>query len=120
MLLTGAAEPVPRGGKLSLSKGRWLWKGVVMAATSTLVVELQKVGKSRLMTMILGRIKRGDSSFLGKELPAANPLILIVGPDQIEDDWQEYLLCAGLSDVRGNLDDAVVGVFHKGCHLHLD
>ena len=118
--LAGAASPVPRGGKLSLSHARWLWMSVVMAATTTLVVALPKVGKSRLMTMMLGRILRGDSSFLGKELPAAKPLILIVGPDQTEADWQECLLRAGLSDAEGNVDDAIVGVFHKGCPLHLD
>ena len=118
--LAGTAKPVPRGGKLSLSKARWLWTGVVMAATTTLVVALPKVGKSRLMTMMLGRIQRGDSSFLGQELPAAKPLILIVGPDQTENDWQECLLRAGLSDAEGNLDDAIVGLFHKGCPLHLD
>ena len=58
-----------------------------MAATTTLVVALPKLGKSRLMTMMLGRILRGDSSFLGQELPTAEPLILIVGPDQTEADW---------------------------------
>ena len=80
--LAGAAEPVPRGGKLNLSKARWLWAGVVMAATTTLVIALPKVGKPLLMTMMLGRIRRGDSSFLGQALPAAKPLVLIVGPDQ--------------------------------------
>ena len=118
--LAGAAEPVPRGGKLKLSKARWLWTGVVMAATTTLLIVLPKVGKSRLMTMMLGRIQRGDNSFLGEALPAAKPLILIVGPDQTENDWQECLLRAGLSDADGNVDDTIVGAFHKGCPLHLD
>ena len=27
---------------------------------------------------------------------------------------------AELSDAEGNLDDAIIGVFHKGCPLHLD
>ncbi|QNJ15921.1 hypothetical protein SynA1840_00366 [Synechococcus sp. A18-40] len=118
--LAGAATPVSRGGKLKLNKGRWLCMSVVMAATTTLVVALPKVGKSRLMTMMLGRIHRGDHSFLGQALLASEPLILIVGPDQTEDDWQECLLRAGLSDADGNLVDAIVGVFHKGCPLHLD
>ena len=91
-----------------------------MAATTTLVIALPKVGKTRLMTMVLGRIRRGDHAFLGQALPAAEPLILIVGPDQTENDWQECLLRAGLSDAEGNVDDAIVGVFHKGCPLHLD
>ena len=118
--LAGAAKPVPRGGKLKLSKARWLWTGVVMAGTTTLVVSLPKVGKSRLMTMMLGRIWRGDHSFLGQELPATKPLILIVGPDQTEADWQECLVRAGLSDAEGNIDRSIVGLFHKGCPLHLD
>ncbi len=57
---------------------------------------------------------------LGQELPTAETLILIVGPDQTEADWQECLVRAGLSDAEGNLDDAVDGVFHKGCPLHQD
>ena len=63
--LAGAAKPVPRGGKLKLSKSRWLWTGVAMAAATTLVIALPKVGKSRLITMMLGRISRGDNAFLG-------------------------------------------------------
>ena len=31
-MLAGAAMPVPRRGKLSLSKARWLWMSVVMEA----------------------------------------------------------------------------------------
>ena len=64
--LAGAAKPVPRGGKLKLSKARWLWTGVVMAGTTTLVVSLPKVGKSRLMTMMLGRIWRGAMHSLAR------------------------------------------------------
>ena len=118
--LAGAATPVSRGGKLKLSKARWLWMSVVMAATTTLVIALPKVGKSRLMTMVLGRIHRGDYAFLGQELLAAEPLILIVGPDQTEADWQEGLVRAGLSDPEGNLNRCIVALFHKGCPLHLD
>ena len=118
--LAGAAKPVPRGGKLKLAKSRWLWTGVAMAAATTLVIALPKVGKSRLITMMLGRISRGDNAFLGQELSATEPLILIVGPDQTEADWQECLLRAGLSDSEGNLNLCIVGLFHKGCPLHLD
>ena len=91
-----------------------------MAATTTLVIALPKGGKSRLMTMMLGRLRRGDHTLLGQELPATEPLILIVGPDQTETDWQECLFRAGLSDSEGNLDPCIVGVFHKGWPLHLD
>ena len=66
-------SPTKSGGKLSLSKARWLWMSVVMEATTTLVVALPKVGESRLMTMMLGRIRRGNSSFLGQALPVAKP-----------------------------------------------
>ena len=70
--------------------------------------------------MALGRQKRGDPSFLGQPLPPAKPLILIVGSDQSQDDWQLCLVRAGLSDEDGNLDDCIVGLFHKGVPLHLD
>ena len=118
--LAGAAEPVARGGRLKLEPTSWLWEGVLMAVRTTLVVALPKVGKSRLVTMALGRLQRGDPSFLGQPLPPAKPLILIVGSDQSQDDWQLCLVRAGLSDEDGNLDDCIVGLFHKGVPLHLD
>ena len=67
--LAGAAKPVPRGGKLSLSKARWLWTGVVIAATTTLVVALPKVGKSRLMTMMLWLIPTMKKKKILKKRP---------------------------------------------------
>jgi hypothetical protein len=118
--LAGAAEPVPRGGRLKLEPVSWLWEGVLMAGRTTLVIALPKVGKSRLITMALGRLKRGDTSFLGQALPSTKPLILIIGPDQNQMDWQLCLERAGLSDQDGNLDDCIVGLFHKGAPLHLD
>ena len=118
--LVGSARPVPRGGQLKLSPARWLWKGVLMAGATTLVIALPKVGKSRLMTMALGRLKRGDDAFLGQAIPSSNPLFLIVGPDQTEHDWQECLHRAGLSDAKGNLDDSIVSLYSKSSPLHLD
>lgn len=91
-----------------------------MAGATTLVIALPKVGKSRLMTMALGRLKSGDDAFLGQAIPSSNPFFLIVGPDQTEHDWQECLHRAGLSDVQGNLDDSIVSLYSKSSPLHLD
>ena len=91
-----------------------------MAGATTLVIALPKVGKSRLMTMALGRLKRGDDAFLGQAIPSSNPLFLIVAPDQTEHDWQECLHRAGLSDAKGNPDDSIVSLYSKSSPLHLD
>ncbi|MEC7738776.1 MAG: hypothetical protein VYE46_07885 [Cyanobacteriota bacterium] len=72
-----------------------------MAGATNLVIALPKVGKFRLMTIALGRLKRGDDAFLGQMIPSSNPLFLIVGPGQTEHYWQECLHRAGHSDASG-------------------
>lgn len=118
--LAGAAEPIGRGGKLVFSEAPWLWRDLILKGCTNLLVALPKVGKSRLMTMMIGRMVAGSGEFLGRELQKGAPPVLIVGSDQNQRDWAKCLRLAGLLEDDGTMHDCIVGLFHKGCPLHLD
>lgn len=118
--ISGAAEPIAQGGKLKITETPWLWEGVIMQAATNLLVSLPKVGKSRLFTQMVGRLAKGHDAFLGRSLAPISPNVLIVGTDQPENDWAKCLDLAGLLADDGTMDDCIVGLFHKGCPLHLD
>lgn len=118
--LNGAAEPIPQGGKLVLTEAPWLWQDIILLGCTNLVVALPKVGKSRLMTQMLGRMVIGAGIFLGKELATDPKPILIVGTDQNQRDWAKCLSLAGLLKSDNTMHDSVVALFHKGAPLHLD
>lgn len=118
--LAGAAEPIGRGGKLVLTEAPWLWQDLILKGCTNLLVALPKVGKSRLMTMMIGRMVVGEGAFLGRQLQQGAPPVLIVGSDQNQRDWAKCLRLAGLLDDDGTMHNCIVGLFHKGCPLHLD
>jgi len=118
--LNGAAEPIPQGGKLVLTEAPWLWQDIILLGCTNLVVALPKVGKSRLMTQMLGRMVIGAGIFLGKELATDPKPILIVGTDQNQRDWARCLSLAGLVNPDNSMHGSIAALFHKGCPLHLD
>jgi len=118
--LNGAAEPIPQGGKLVVTEAPWLWQDIILLGCTNLVVALPKVGKSRLMTQMLGRMVIGAGLFLGKELATDPKPILIVGTDQPQRDWAKCLSLAGLLNPDNTMHGSIVALFHKGCPLHLD
>jgi len=118
--LNGSAEPIPQGGKLVITEAPWLWQDIVLLGCTNLVVALPKVGKSRLMTQMLGRMVAGAGIFLGKELATDPKPILIVGTDQPQRDWAKCFSLAGLLNPDNTMHGSVVALFHKGCPLHLD
>jgi hypothetical protein len=118
--LAGAAEPIGRGGKLVFTEAPWLWHDLILKGCTNLLVALPKVGKSRLMTMMVGRMVKADGEFLGRPLQEGSPPVLIVGSDQNQRDWAKCLRLAGLLADDGTMHDCIVGLFHKGCPLHLD
>jgi len=118
--LAGAAEPIGQGGKLVFTEAPWLWHDLILKGCTNLLVALPKVGKSRLMTMMVGRMVAANGEFLGRALQDGSPPVLIVGSDQNQRDWAKCLKLAGLLADDGTMHDCIIGLFHKGCPLHLD
>ena len=116
----GVAEPIGPEEKLFAEEAPWIWEGVVLKGTTTLVLALPKVGKSRLMTQMIGRLHHGAPDFLGQKLADVCPKVLIVGTDQPKNDWVKCLRLAGLLDEQGNQADCMVGLYTAGCPLHID
>lgn len=118
--LAPGAKPIGQGGKLSRRQAPWLWDGILIKSTTNLVVALPKVGKSRLISQVIGRLAKGEDEFLGRKLFGPCPPVLIVGTDQPEPDWAECLGLAGLLDADGAMHSCIKELYHTGCPLHLD
>ena len=69
---------------------RWLAEDLIASRTLTLMVALQKVGKSAVVCNILGEIAKGRGEFLERfTLTPPCPKVIIVGTDQPLADWRE-------------------------------
>jgi hypothetical protein len=117
--LNGDIKPHGPGARLSLKPAPWIWQGIVMEGTTNLVVALPKVGKSRLLTQMLGHLARNEHAFLGQSLGITDANFLIVGTDQPESDWATCLHLAGLLP-DGAMHPRIVALYDKGRPLHLD
>lgn len=104
---------------------RWLAEDLIASRTLTLMVALQKVGKSSVVCNILGEIAKGRGEFLERfTLFPPCPKVIIVGTDQPLADWREVMVPNGLM-VRKDLDnymtcDPVVKLYTREHGLHLD
>tara|TARA_B100000579_G_C22775520_1_gene826363 strand:- start:281 stop:1456 length:1176 start_codon:yes stop_codon:yes gene_type:complete len=120
-VLNGSSEAWKGGDKLRFNPAPFMWHGVVMKNTSTLVVSLPKVGKSRLFTQMYGQLVKGNDSFLGQGLQAEIPKLYISGGDQPDEDWALCLKLAGLLDENDDLHENIIRLHTKNKDpLHLD
>ena len=85
--------PLQAGDTLDCTPTRWLWEGMIMQGAFNLIVGAPKVGKSALMTALIGALHRGDEEWSRQaSVSAANcPPVIIVGTDQPESNWVELL-----------------------------
>ena len=75
---------------------RWLAGDLIASRTLTLMVALQKVGKSAVVCNILGEIAKGRGEFLERfTLTPPCPKMIIVGTDQPLADWREVMVPNG-------------------------
>ena len=121
-VLNGSSEAWKGGDKLKYNPAPFMWHGVVMKNTTTLVVSLPKVGKSRLFTQMYGQLVKGNDSFLGQGLQAEIPKIYISGGDQPDEDWALCLKLAGLLESgTDKLHKNIIQLHTKNKNpLHLD
>lgn len=117
----GRSEPVLPGQPLDLSNEPWLWRGLLLARCSHLVVAAPKVGKSSLMLALISAWCRQQGLFLDQQLTGICPPVILAWPDQGEQDCARMLNAAGLlADDGGLLSPPLVALFHAGRPIHLD
>ncbi len=113
------------GDVFQIPEERWLAQDLIASRTLTLMVALQKVGKSAVVCNVLGELAKGRGEFMGRfALSLPCPKVIIVGTDQPLADWREVMVPNGLM-VRRDLDDyetcdPVVRLYTLEDGLHLD
>lgn len=123
--LRGESEGISPDDEFQIPEERWLAQDLIAARTLTLVVALQKVGKSAVVCNILGELAKGRGEFLERfSLAPPCPKVIIVGTDQPLADWREVMVPNGLM-IRTELDkyrvcDPVVRLYSREHGLHLD
>ena len=123
--LRGESEGISPDDVFQIPEERWLAQDLIASRTLTLVVALQKVGKSAVVCNILGELAKGRGEFLERfTLSPPCPKVIIVGTDQPLADWREVMVPNGLM-VRKDLDhyktcDPVVKLYTREHGLHLD
>jgi len=123
--LRGQTDGISPDDVFQIPEDRWLAQDLIAARTLTLMVSLQKVGKSAVVCNILGELAKGRGEFIGRfVLSPPCPKVIIVGTDQPLADWREVMVPNGLM-VRKELDnykicDPVVKLYTREDGLHLD
>ena len=123
--LRGESEGISPDDVFQIPEERWLAEDLIASRTLTLMVALQKVGKSAVVCNILGEIAKGRGEFLERfTLTPPCPKVIIVGTDQPLADWREVMVPNGLM-VRKDLAnyktcDPVVKLYTREHGLHLD
>ncbi len=103
------SEPIPAGGKFTVSSRPFAVDGLFRHALNLLVGQ-SGAGKSRLMAACMAAWLRGDRTWLKRDLngiEAANRHALIIGPDQSLEDWHLTLAPVGLSWLADQDDQTV-------------
>jgi len=100
----------------------WLWEGMMVGGDSNLIIAPPKVGKSALITGLIGAMARGERQFLGKRLnygPEAPP-VFIYGTDQPGSCWAELFAREGLLDDDNSFKEPIRKLARSGDDLILN
>ena len=109
---------------IEIEEEKWIWETLISQEQLNLVIALQKVGKSSLISAFLAALTHGLTDYLGQELKGGKRPLIIVGTDQPQSDWANILIPCGLAK-RVNEKEVmwlppIVRLWHKGNPLHLD
>ena len=116
----GRKDFVSGGQELKQRTDEWLWHGVIMREATNIVFALPKVGKTRLMLAMLSEFLKGRGEFAGTRLNPGKEQVLVLGPDQSETQWANYLKQVGLLTQRGTLEKGVVALTSSETAFCLD
>lgn len=123
--LRGQKNGISPSDVFEIPEERWVADQLIAARTMTLVVALQKVGKSAFVCNILGELAKGRGEFLDRfTLHPPSPKLIIVGTDQPLADWREVMVPNGLmlrTELnKYKLSDTVARLFTLEDGVHLD
>jgi hypothetical protein len=94
--MQGRAHGAGVGDQFDIPDEVWSWDQIIAGQTPNLLVALQKVGKTALITGLISAWHYGTGDFLGYQLHGPCPPVIIAGPDQTIADWRGVLAPAGL------------------------
>jgi len=124
--MQGRAGGAGVGDQFDIPEEVWGWDQIIPILTPTLVVALQKVGKTALITGLISAWHYGNGQFLGYRLSGACPPVIIAGTDQTIADWRAVLAPAGLMRQASNgkwelpSDGPIKRLWHRGAPVYLD
>lgn len=102
--LRGTAAPLQGGGVITVQSTPWAVEGLFRHSLNLLVGQ-SGAGKSRLMAACFAAWLQGHSAWLGlpmhSDLPVDQRHVLIVGSDQLMEDWLLTLEPVGLMERMG-------------------
>jgi hypothetical protein len=91
LALRPKSEGLREGDEIDATEAKWLWEGMVMQGQFNLIVGAPKVGKSALITAMIGALARGDRELLGRPLAEECPPVILIGVDQPYSMWAQLL-----------------------------
>jgi len=122
--LRGEADGISAGMELDIPDAQWIWESLIAAGTLNMVTALQKVGKTALLLQFIRLWSAGVQAFLGHELAAECPGVIIVGTDMGLADWRNMLVASGLMEKTSagkyKLLPPILKLWHREKPLHLD
>ncbi|MGB0144794.1 MAG: AAA family ATPase [Akkermansiaceae bacterium] len=116
----GRKDILPAGEAIELREDEWLWEGVIMRQATNMIFANPKVGKTRLMLAMLSEFTKGRGEFAGMALHPGPEKILLLGPDQSQRSWGNYLANVGLLTDDNRLPPSIVGMVFAESGFSLD
>lgn len=123
--LRGQNDGISPDDVFEIPEDDWLAEDLIAARTMTLLVALQKVGKSALVCNILGELAKGRGEFLERfSLHPPVQKVILVGTDQPLADWRTVMVPNGLmartEAGKFKIFDPIVRLFTREHGVHLD
>jgi len=124
--MQGRAGGAGIGDQFDIPEEVWGWDQIFPILMPTLLVALQKVGKTALIAALISAWHYGNGQFLGYRLNGACPPVIIAGTDQTLADWRGVLAPAGLMQQASNgkwellPDGPIKRLWHRGAPVFLD
>ena len=109
-LYNGRKDILAAGHQIDLREEEWLLKGVFMRQATNMLFAHPKVGKTRFVLAMLSDFVKGRGQFAGMGLYPGPEKILLLGPDQSERSWGNYLSNAGLLTEDNCLPESIIGM----------